>query len=653
MIRPNNLSHMKMSASTSQLPVLQQQQSAVQERADGAIRDAAWLRPRSHSAPGGILHPYPPHPSDPSDLLLQIIALERRASVDLQGKATEACALELSQFEASHRAALSVDGAARGRLQQLQARLGVPTAIFPQIPASDRPYWLAGADPLANFQSSPGLPREAGIVIIGAGITGCALMHMLVGAAKDLLTESLVHGLACNDRHAALSHFEQRAETQHLVPDFRDAFRKALLMAHERLALCHSATAESIQQEIAQALFDTSLIVVVDSDDPCQGASGRNGGNRGFTENFDGTYDGIVAERLKLHLSDGVSLDEAVITPELHAKARFEVDFILKAWDESRSIQENIIRDTGIECDLKKGGWLKVAENPDEMRALEADAQLLAEHGLPTELLSKEVIAERYQIATPEGGNLTHGATYHPVKFVRGVITHNIKRGGRLYTRTKVLSVDSTHPNAQCVKVERRGHVHEIHAKRVIAATNAYTRTLFPEFTGIEPYRSQVAVFEHVEPVLGKLFYTRRQGDDYSNHPQPNILIQGGGIDAPVESCETPPVHPEVHVQLMTYADEKCGPDKDLAPGTEGKRYFAPSAEWAGLMGFTPQNKKLPFAGWLRNNAVALCGGYSGYGNTFALYVAELVTRLMLNGASSQWAPLLDPQPFIETAPPA
>lgn len=623
------------------------------------------MNPSHVSPPAPPQAPPPSGKGDASALSRGIDKLIVLAStpgmVQSDGRASAAYASQICTFELQHREALEAHPSIRARLQDLQARLGVTTTLFPDLPIDKTPLWLRGPDPFANYQSTPELPEHVDFLIVGAGITGSALMRMLLQSASDLLRAVLMEGARRGSYQDLLAYYDQLPTTAKLTQNYRDALRRVLdnIVKHHHAALATTEiTAEihrALHGHVARGLFDSATVVVIDADDPCRGASGRNGGNRGLTENFQGTYQGLFEERVKLRMQS-THVDMTSVPPDVLTAAERDVQFIICAWDRCRDIQEQMLVADQISCDLKSGGWLKVAGSPEEEEALKRDAALLSRHGFPSTLLTADEIRDRVGFPVSHGGHLTVGATYHPVKAVRGVLSAGLQRGGRMYTRTRVMDiVDDGDTGRQKVTVQRHGKTSTIRAEAVLLATNAYTGDFLPEMHGkMHPRRSQVAVFEKVPNRLGIDFFTKEHGDDYANHPFPDTLIQGGDEDEEI----APGVDPEPiwrsHELLVKYGNEKCGPQAPDELYRDGHRcWVPPTAEWSGRMAFT--NGRLPYVGRLRKPMVPVaaavasgrglnfCGGDSGYGNTFLLYCASLQVAELTYGERSQWADLLDP----------
>ena len=72
-------------------------------------------------------------------------------------------------------------------LQQLQARLGIPTTRPIALPVDDQPFWHRTQRPFADYRSTEELPSWADVVIIGAGLTGAAAAYHLKDARLSVV----------------------------------------------------------------------------------------------------------------------------------------------------------------------------------------------------------------------------------------------------------------------------------------------------------------------------------------------------------------------------------------------------------------------------------------------------------------------------------
>src|SRR5262249_45282533 len=143
--------------------------------------------------------------------------------------------------------------------------------------------------------------------------------------------------------------------------------------------------------------------------------------------------------------------------------------------------------------------------------------------------------------------------TYHPFKYVCGELHSALRQGVALYTRTRVRRVISTHADEHRIVTDRGTIV----ARRVIAATNAFTRNVLPELAAIAPYQSQVLVTEHVPDRARGRIVTSDEGPVFFNQPRQGaregraVLLMGGGEDRPMANPSSRRRSPAVHTRLM------------------------------------------------------------------------------------------------------
>ena len=102
-------------------------------------------------------------------------------SLDRNGRASKQVATELQRIEKECRFA----AAARAEFQDLLGALGLDSAFPIKLPATSEPPWFRYTHPLKHYRTHSQLPREADIVIIGAGLTGASAAYHLREAAQD------------------------------------------------------------------------------------------------------------------------------------------------------------------------------------------------------------------------------------------------------------------------------------------------------------------------------------------------------------------------------------------------------------------------------------------------------------------------------------
>ena len=213
--------------------------------------------------------------------------------------------------------------------------------------------------------------------------------------------------------------------------------------------------------------------------------------------------------------------------------------------------------------------------------------------------------------------------TYHPFKFVCGEIKAALASGVALYTRTTVRRIISNGPDRHHVITDRG----TIIARRVIVATNAFTREVLPELSAMVPYQSQILVTEHVPDRVRGRIVTSDAGPIFFNQPREGArngrapLIMGGGEDRPMKNPHSRRRSAAVHKHLVALRDF-------FYPELLGQ---PPSAEWIGPMAFTPDG--LPCVGFLRPGLVA-AAGYNGYGGTYATAAGSTAAEIVMSRIS-------------------
>jgi glycine/D-amino acid oxidase-like deaminating enzyme len=371
---------------------------------------------------------------------------------------------------------------------------------------------------------------------------------------------------------------------------------------------------------------DGKKILVLDRGDPAGEASGRNGGNfELIPENSVGIYEGLAHERLGFLKRCYPGCPDRVVRAECERQASLVLGIALRNRDRLREI----IRRENIDCDFSPRGWLYLAHTEQEEQAICEEVMLAAQHGQRIEIWSRRKILDEFGIRTEFLGRFIPGdGCYHPFKYVCGMLKCAIARGVELYTRLRVLAVDSKSADRHIVRTERG----EITTRSVIVATNAFTGDLFPELKAITPRQSQVMVTEHapdrtrgrvVTTEIGPTFFSQpREGAHNGRAP----LLMGGGHDRPMNNPASRRRSPQVHGLLLKLRDV-------FYPELRGQ---PPSAEWVGPMAFTPD--ELPAIGFLREGVI-IAAGYNGYGGSYTTAAGEAAAQMALSGNAPQWAP--------------
>jgi glycine/D-amino acid oxidase-like deaminating enzyme len=368
----------------------------------------------------------------------------------------------------------------------------------------------------------------------------------------------------------------------------------------------------------AYRLKDTGWrIVLLDQGDPAGEASGRNGGNfELLPENAVGVYEGLAPGRLTFMRMCYPQVPVEV----LQALSERQASLVLGLARHNLDLLKDTIFREGIACDFSPKGWLHIAANERAEQALCDEVLLAAQHGQRIAIWSRAKIAEEFGIeASFLGRFIPSDGTYHPFKYVCGELMSALRGGVALYTRIKVRRIDSIRPDEHRIVTDRG----TICARRVIAATNAFTRDLLPQLSAIEPYQSQVMVTEHVRDRARGRSVTSESGPVFFNQPRDGArngrasLVMGGGDDRPMKNPSSRRRSATVHTQLLALRD--C-----FYPELAGQ---PPSTEWVGPMAFTPDG--LPCIGFLRPGLV-VAAGYNGYGGSYTTAAGHAAAEMAM-----------------------
>ena len=386
-------------------------------------------------------------------------------------------------------------------------------------------------------------------------------------------------------------------------------------------------------------------VVVLEQGEPAGEASGRNGGNfELFPENSVGMYEGLARERVAFLRRRYPGLPSAIVQAESERQASAVLGLSLR----NRDLLKSIILREQIDCDFAPKGWLHLACSEEQEQGMCDEVMLAAQHGQRIEIWSRRKIREEFGIDTAYLGRFSPGdGTYHPFKYVYGLLQCALRDGVELYTHVRVVDVASRGPNEHQVLTERG----TIIARRVIVATNAFTSQLFPELGEIRPHQSQIQVTESAPDRTRGRVVTCEEGPVFFNQPRNAArdglapVLMGGGADRPMQSPSSRRRSPRVHDQLLELRS-RFYPELDGRP---------PSAEWIGAMAFTPD--QLPAIGFLRPGVV-VAAGYNGYGGSFTTAAGLAAARMVLTSSTPDWVPedvfsprrLLDSEPLFMTA---
>jgi len=381
-------------------------------------------------------------------------------------------------------------------------------------------------------------------------------------------------------------------------------------------------------------------VVLLDQGDPAGEASGRNGGNfELLPENSVGIYEGLAPGRFAFMRRRYPQVPVEVLRAVSERQASLVLGLALR----NRDILKDTILREGIACDFSPRGWLHIAASEKEEQGLCDEVSLAAQHGQRIAIWSRAKIREEFGIEAAFLGRFIPGdGTYHPFKYVCGELYSALRHGVALYTRTRVRRIVSAHADEHRVVTDRGTIV----ARRVIAATNAFTRDVLPELAAIAPHQSQILVTEHVPDRARGRIVTSDEGPVFFNQPREGardgraVLLMGGGDDRPMANPSSRRRSPAVHARLMALRDS-------FYPELAGQ---PPSAEWVGPMAFTPDG--LPCVGFLRPGLV-VAAGYNGYGGSYTTAAGHAAAEMAMTDVVPEWLPeeIFSPRRLLSDEP--
>lgn len=405
-------------------------------------------------------------------------------------------------------------------------------------------------------------------------------------------------------------------------------------------------TGASTAYHLAEAAKSKGLhVAIIDRGDPAEEASGRNGGNfELIPENSVGVYEGLAKERVAFLRRRYPQIPIQVLRAEGERQASTVLGLALR----NRNRLQDIVRAEEIDCDFSPRGWLYIAHTENEEQAICDEVTLAALHGQRVEVWSRGRIFNEFGIETKYLGRFIPGdGTYHPFKYVCGMIRAATKAGVELYTRTRVLEINSLGPERHRVLTERG----PIFARVVVVATNAFTPQILPELSAIRAHHSQIMVTEHAPDLARGRIITSEEGPVFFNQPREGSskgyapLLMGGGADRPIKNPSSRRRSTEIHHRLIRLRDK-------FYPSLRGR---PPSTEWVGPMGFTPD--QLPAIGFLRPGVI-VAAAFNGYGGSYTTAAGQAAASMALTNKVPDWAPedvfsprrLLREEPLFLTA---
>lgn len=403
-------------------------------------------------------------------------------------------------------------------------------------------------------------------------------------------------------------------------------------------------TGASAAYHLRDAVAQGRRVIILERGSPACEASGRNAGNfELLPENSVGTYEGFARERLHFLRRCYPDIPPEVLRVEADRQASLVLSFAVR----NRERLKQIIAQEKIACDFSPKGWLYLAHTEREEQAICDEVALAGRHDQQVEIWSRLKIRQEFGFESGFIGRFVPGdGTYHPAKFVYGVLEIAVKAGIELYTGVSVRRVAHS-SNADPVVETAEGAVR---AKAIIVATNAFTSELFPELGAITPAQSQISITEFAPDRCRGRVVTSEDGPVYFNQPRAAArdgaapLLLGGGKDRRMKNPSSRRRSASIHLELLKLRN----------------RYFPElrhrpfSTEWVGPIALTPD--QIPAMGLLKPGIV-VAAGFNGYGGSYCVAAGQAAADMAISGAVPDWLPedvfsplrLLDKKPLFFT----
>ncbi len=346
---------------------------------------------------------------------------------------------------------------------------------------------------------------------------------------------------------------------------------------------------------------DPSLkVVIVEKEIAGFGASGRNGG----------------------WCSGGFPVSHSELERRFGTQAADQVYAVMNdAVDEVARVTEA----EGIDCDYEKGGALRLARGPHQLKQIQQSYEAMQRRGGEGyKLLTKEETDARVKIegvlASIYNPNC---ATIHPGKLVRGLARTVERMGGVIYEQTEAFRWTSG-PNP--ILYTNRGNVN---AQSIILAGEAYLSQLDQTARALIPLYSLIVMTEPLDDDQWEqigwrgrecVSSTKYVVDYLSRTTDGRILFGGRGAPYHYGSSikDEYDLHDETHAMLREAALEWFAP---LRP--EQLTYA-----WGGALGM-PRDF-MPTMSYNSRTCIGRAGGYTGQGvsttNVSGRVLADLIT---------------------------
>ncbi len=301
---------------------------------------------------------------------------------------------------------------------------------------------------------------------------------------------------------------------------------------------------------------------------------------------------------------------------------------------EGADLLAGVIREQGIDAELRFNGFLELAWAPSHARAFAAEAAALEGFGTPARAIPKDRLADEIGTTSYHGGlAIDAGGVIHPAKWFAGLVGLAERAGAELHEGTRATSVRRQADGRFVVETQRGA----ILAREVLVATNGYTDGVVPALRRrIIPIGSYIIATEPLPEDLarelsptGRAYFDTRNFLSYWHVTADRRMLFGGRVSFfPTSVDRTAGL---LHRRML-----------DVHPQLAGYRI---EYSWGGKVALTMD--RMPHVG--RSGGVMYAMGYSGTGVVMSNWLGTRAAEWMGGGTAPALAKLrfpIVPAPF-------
>ena len=348
-------------------------------------------------------------------------------------------------------------------------------------------------------------------------------------------------------------------------------------------------------------------VIILDSENPGWGASGRNGGQ---------VNPGLKEDPEEIEKKFGSEVGRKMV--EVSGNAPDLVFSIIKKYN--------------IQCNAIRSGWIRAAHNKEAFKKQKKRAKDWQGRGVAIQILERDEIAA--MLGTDEycGGSLDpRGGNLHPLNYALGLADAAMDAGAVIYGNSKVLDIN-TSDDIHIIRTNSG----TVKTSRILLCTNGYTNKLVPplERTIVPVHSVQVATLPLSDNILKSILPGKQAPSDtrrsllyFRLDDSGRFIIGGRGAYSKSEA--------ESQQQFLRQEAER------IFPQLKGVEW---QYAWGGFIAVTADH--YPHLNILRKGIIAGLG-YNGRGVAMSTAMGKVMADWAMGvNESSLSFPLTSPRPI-------